>query len=186
MNRKASKWILISMVIIVTCGGIFSSSYAQFVISVDAKEGMNVVLVHPKISKIKIVNEFRNPDLAFHTDIKVEEVIEKLDDAVLIRASGKVGYVMSMTGSLKSVAGLPNTRMDISGLKEGLYYAGRLWYPLREGAYIICTEKEIVGVNIKLGKLKKIKRRGVNETPCINYRNISVDYLTYYSCISNG
>lgn len=57
------------------------------------------------------------------------------------------------TGSQRiEKVGQPPTRLEISGLKQELYYAGKLWKATtgKEKSYIFVTESGITGVNVSI------------------------------------
>lgn len=130
-------------------------SYAQFVIELSHENDFDVLLNHPKISKIEVVNKYpKNLDLKFHSDVKIKKAFKNKDGDIILTVIGKTGFAVGFGDSMSPVVGLPNTRMDISSLKpDGLYYAGYIWFPTDDKeSYIICTEEKIIGVNVKKAK----------------------------------
>lgn len=117
----------------------------------------------PSVDKeYELLNKYPS-DIAdhFHSDLIVKEITLLKNDrgditGSLIKATGKFGMAMTnVAKSSSSVAvGLPGTRLEISELKKGnrcLFFAKRMWFPMKaEHAYIIVTEKKVIGVNVKI------------------------------------
>ena len=107
-----------------------------------------ITLNNPDIKIIEIAKEL-NPDTTtiFHTDIQVTSI---KDNTMVVK--GIVGFCLPMFGGdMKSLVGLPNSRIDISLLKNGFNYAGKIWYPKNDtNCFIYCLDNKIIGINVKI------------------------------------
>lgn len=107
-----------------------------------------ITLNHPNIKIIEIAKEL-NPDTTtiFHTDV---QVISIQDNTMVV--TGIVGFCLPMFGGeMKSLVGLPNSRIDISLLKNGFNYAGKIWHPMNEkNCFIYCLDNKVIGINVKI------------------------------------
>ena len=115
-------------------------------------------LKNPGISDVELIKENKSDTINFDTDIIVQEGSNGLrkgnhngKEVFYISAKGKITYLSGLfSNTLDDLTGLPNTRIDISAIKEGFHYADKTWFPTTSsGAYIFCIKNKILGYNVK-------------------------------------
>lgn len=113
-----------------------------------------IVLSNPGYDKIEILKNSYTGDLNFKYDV------------VVISQKGNIVYVNPVTSPSVptefvaapysdkmndySSFGKPDTRMDISVMKNGFVYNNKIWYPTSyKDAVIICVKDKIIGYNVR-------------------------------------
>lgn len=144
-------------IILVCLAGNFVAANAQLEFCLPVEEYTLVALQNPEISDVEISGSDMIDTLEFRTDMVVEEGSGGLeetgnesDKTLLVRAKGKISYLSdSSSADVKSLAGLPNTRIDITAIKGGFHYNNRIWYPTgSKKAFIVCVKDKVIGYNV--------------------------------------
>ncbi len=128
---------------------VWSKNLQGFISPLGVPQGKEILITlnNPDIKIIEMAKEL-NPDTTtiFHTDVQVSSINDNI-----MTVGGIVGYCLPMFGGdMKSLVGLPNSRIDISLIKNGFNYAGKIWYPKSDSnCFIYCLENKIIGINVK-------------------------------------
>lgn len=129
---------------------VWSKSLQGFIspMLVPVEKEMLINLNNPDIQNIELVKDLNiDTSYIFHSDIQIISISEEK----VIVVKGTVGFLLPMFGGkMKSLVGLPNSRIEISLLKSGFSYVGKIWYPMTDSnCFIYCLEDKIIGVNVK-------------------------------------
>lgn len=137
---------------------IYQSVVAQINSNVENKDVKMVFeLEKPKTKNSGISKENLTDKYSFECELVIySNGLEKLNGITVITASGRGTYIAPpFGGTLRRVAGFPNSRFDISSLKDGFYFADKWWYPTSDkDALIFVLDNAVIGFQVRFENKK--------------------------------
>ena len=110
-------------------------------------------LVDPGIDKIEILKKNFSGDINFTYNVVI---FSQYGNQVFVRADRSIPTIELVIVPLMdnmiitSSFGKPNTKMDISLMKQGFEYNNKIWYPTADrDAVILCVPDKIMPYNVR-------------------------------------
>lgn len=173
----------------------------------DAKLQGYVIVMNPTVEKaaatalrspptnivtkvLKSTNEFAFIEL--HTDVKILSVEgETEQNEPIILCAGKITYLTEgpFSGKMRSLAGLPGTRLNISPLatnKQELHFLGKFWSPKADKpAVILITTNEIQVLNVEITDKSDQTAEDAKQQKPIDRQGYTASSSTIVACQAN-